>query len=112
MGDSRYPSNVTRSASASSSISTTAASIPSTDVPDINPTTITAQLVGRPPPPQYRVALPQRDEALGERKQITLLIVQVPVEPANLIVLTIRIVVAVLGAPELVTAEQHRHALR
>ena len=36
----------------------------------------------------------------------------VPVEPRDLVVLAVGVVVAALGAAELVAAEQHRHALR
>jgi len=34
-----------------------------------------------------------------------------PVEPADLVILAIGVVVALLAAPDLVASEQHRHAL-
>ena len=37
---------------------------------------------------------------------------RVPVEPGDLVVLALGVVVAALRAPDLVAAEQHRHALR
>ena len=52
------------------------------------------------------------DEAPGEFEERVLLFVPFfPIEPAKLIVLTIGIVIANLGAPELIAAEQHRHPL-
>ena len=51
-----------------------------------------------------------RDEPLREGEQ--LLVDLVPAEPGELVVLAPRVVVAPLRAPELVAAEQHRHALR
>ena len=44
--------------------------------------------------------------------RLELLVDVLPVEPRDLVVLAVGVVVALLGAAELVAAEQHRHALR
>ena len=49
---------------------------------------------------------------LGEREQRLVVGVELPVEPGDLVVLAVGVVVAALGAADLVAAEQHRHALR
>ena len=59
-----------------------------------------------------RVGLAQLDQALGELEVLALALAQPPLEPGDLVVLAPGVVVAVLGAAELVAAEQHRHALR
>ena len=54
----------------------------------------------------------QLDQAAHELEQRALVVVELPVEPRDLVVLAPRVVVAALRARELVAAEQHRHALR
>ena len=55
----------------------------------------------------------QRDQPLRERRAArAALVVELPVEPGDLVVLAPGVVVAALRAAELVAAEQHRHALR
>src|SRR5215831_3593013 len=54
----------------------------------------------------------KRDQPTCELQQLLLLVIEVPVEPADLVVLTVGVVVALLRATHLVAAEQHRHALR
>ena len=54
--------------------------------------------------------MPQPDQAARELQQI--LVGRFPVEPRDLVVLAVGVVVAVLRAADLVAAEQHRHALR
>ena len=51
------------------------------------------------------------NQTAREVEQAALVGVQVPVEPADLIVLTVGVVVAVLAAAHFVAAKQHRHAL-
>jgi hypothetical protein len=63
-----------------------------------------------PPAPEHRMRQPERDERAGEREQV--LVDVAPVEPGQLAVLAVGVVVAPLGAPQLVTAEQHRGAGR
>ena len=53
----------------------------------------------------------QVDEVAGELQQLMVVLVQIPVDPRDLVVLAVRIVVAALGAPEFVTMGDHRHAL-
>ena len=52
------------------------------------------------------------DELAGELQQLGLALVEFPVVPADLVVLAIGVVVAVLGAANLVAAAHHGHALR
>ena len=47
----------------------------------------------------------------GKLQQLVIVLVQIPVDPRNLIVLTVRVVVTALGAPELITMGDHGHAL-
>ena len=47
----------------------------------------------------------------GEAEQLAVASRQLPAEPADLVVLRVAVVVAALGAADLVAAEQHRHAL-
>ena len=52
--------------------------------------------------PGKNIMLAQLDQPLGEREQVAAALVPVPVHPVDLVVEAVRIVVAVLGAPELV----------
>ena len=54
----------------------------------------------------------QSDQALGEFEEILGVVVQIPVEPGDIAVLAIGVVVALLGAAEFVAAQHHRGALR
>jgi hypothetical protein len=56
------------------------------------------------PPPEDRVAAAQRDELGGEAQQPT--INRRPVKPADLVVLAVGVVVASLGAAELVATQE------
>ena len=62
-------------------------------------------------PPEDRVRSPQLDEPLREGMKRSGPVVEVPVEPADLVVLAVGVVVAALGAGELVAGHQHRHAV-
>ncbi len=53
---------------------------------------------------------PQRDQAAGEVEQF--LVDVAPVVPGDLVVLAVGVVVAALGTPGLIAAEQHRDTLR
>jgi hypothetical protein len=59
-----------------------------------------------------RMRLPERDELARELEQRGALLLEAPVEPAELVVLAVGVVVAALRAAHLVAHEQHRHALR
>src|SRR5690606_12370572 len=62
---------------------------------------------------QRRVHPPERDQPPREGEQLLVLLRNgVPVDPADLIVLAIGVVVAVLGAAELVARQQERRAVR
>ncbi|MNC85935.1 hypothetical protein D3C83_15600 [compost metagenome] len=52
------------------------------------------------------------DQPPHEERQFFVDARQIPMHPAHFVVLAVRIVVAALGAPELVSREQHRHTLR
>src|SRR5690606_38282772 len=58
------------------------------------------------------VAQTQTDELAREREQLLILLVQRPVVPGELVILTVGIVVALLGTAGFIAREQHRHALR
>ena len=59
-----------------------------------------------------RVFLAKLDEEPCEIEQLLIQLGPVPIEPADLIVLTVAVVVALLGPPDLITHAMHRHALR
>ena len=61
-------------------------------------------------PAKHRVILAQATEPRREVDQLALLSGGAPVEPAELIVLAVAVVVAVLGARELISAQQQRDA--
>jgi hypothetical protein len=63
------------------------------------------------PPAQHRQGLAQDQQALGELGEVPLVLAdRLPVDPGDLVVLAIGVVVALLGAGELVAGEQHRRA--
>src|SRR5581483_4104837 len=61
-------------------------------------------------PVEYRMIAAKPDEPAGEGQQID--VGSLPVEPGQLVVLAVGIVVALLRAADLVAAEQHGDALR
>src|SRR5215211_3880350 len=63
-------------------------------------------------PAQARMFAAQCDDATGELKEMLMLRVEVPVVPADFIILAICVVVAALRASNLIAATQHRYALR
>src|SRR5262249_26756775 len=56
--------------------------------------------------------LPDTDRCADEVEEALRSLVELPVEPAELVVLAIRVVVPLLRVAELVAGQQHRHALR
>ena len=52
------------------------------------------------------------DQVAGEREERALALVEIPVDPADLVVLGVDVVVPLLGAADLVAVRQHRHPLR
>src|SRR5579862_2634884 len=59
-----------------------------------------------------RVLAPQQYHAPREFEELLASSIERPVEPRELVVLAIGVVVALLRATELITPEHHRHALR
>src|SRR5262249_11726867 len=62
--------------------------------------------------PKNRVLAPHLNQFAGELKQTFLFFVPLPVQPTDLIVLTIGVVVSLLRSAELVAAQEHWHSLR
>src|SRR6185436_15968423 len=71
-----------------------------------------ALLVGLTPwvlaPAQSRMSLAELDHETRKPEESAFLFKELPVDPADLIVLTIRIVVALLGTADLIAGGQHR----
>src|SRR5581483_4966332 len=61
---------------------------------------------------KYRVDITKRDELSGKLQKLNLLLVVAPIKPTNLVVLAISVVITALRSSPLVSAIQHRHALR
>lgn len=61
---------------------------------------------------QIRMPFTQGDQFGSELNERLLILVEIPVEPANVVVLTICIVVAALGAAQFIASADHRHSLR
>jgi hypothetical protein len=68
--------------------------------------------VEEPAPLENRLLATQTDRTANERKELPLRWGQVPDEPAQLVVLTIRVVVALLALAELIACQDHGDALR
>ena len=66
----------------------------------------------KPGAPQDRVLVAQCRQLLHKADQRLTLFADIPVDPADLVILAIGVVVALLGSRKLVAGEQHRCALR
>ncbi len=64
------------------------------------------------PAAEHRMSPPDGDQSTGEVPQFGALAVGRPVHPRDLVVLAVGVVVALLGARDLVAVRQHRDALR
>jgi hypothetical protein len=64
------------------------------------------------PPLKNGLCLPDPDGALHEIEERLLLRGEIPVEPRQVVVLAVRVVVSVLGVAEFVACKDHGHALR
>ena len=62
--------------------------------------------------PDRRLRLAEGDQLAGEPDEVRVLLGAGPVEPGDLVVLAVGVVVAVLGAAGFVAHDHHRHALR
>src|SRR5947209_3234567 len=58
------------------------------------------------------MASAQLDQSADELAERLVARLALPVEPGNLVVLAVAVVVPALGSPDLVAPAQHRHALR
>src|SRR3954451_20063278 len=63
-------------------------------------------------PTKHRMCMTKTDQLSRELQKLILLFVARPIEPTDLVVLTIRIVIAVLRPSPLVSTTEHRDALR
>ena len=54
----------------------------------------------------------ERHETRRELQQIPSRVVEIPIEPTDLVVLTVRVIITALGASDFVATAQHRNALR
>ena len=62
-------------------------------------------------PTQTVVPFAKGNQQTGETQHIFVLVSKFPVNPANLIVLAIGIIIAFLGSVELISTQNHRHSL-
>ena len=76
--------------------------------------TITVDTSEKMPTAKSRMPLTDLDQVLGKSQQLAIIRQprQIPIQPIQRVILTIGIVVTTLGAPHLVTSQQHRHPLR
>src|SRR5207248_2308463 len=63
-------------------------------------------------PPEHRMFLAQSNHFLYKFQKLLIYVLRVPVEPADLVVLAVRVVIAVLRVANRVAGEKHRHSLR
>src|SRR5207244_11388151 len=61
---------------------------------------------------KYRMRFAKPDQLSREIQKLLVLFVMPPIEPADLVVLTISVVIALLRSSPLVATQKHRHALR
>src|SRR5208337_4549734 len=64
-----------------------------------------------PPPLKDRMLAPDPTNPPGEIEEFLLPVVQVPVQPGELVVLAIGVIVPLLGVPDLVAGQEHGDAL-
>src|SRR5207244_9479243 len=60
---------------------------------------------------EHRVVAAELGQPGGEREEVGVVVLEGPVEPGDLVVLAVGVVVAALAAAHLVAAEDHRDAL-
>src|SRR5262249_50908226 len=58
---------------------------------------------------KYRVPEPETDEHLNKAKQFVVTLLQRPIEPTKLVIMTIAVVVAMLSPADFITHKQHGH---
>ena len=74
--------------------------------------TVGRSAVEEAPAPEHRVSPPQRCHRAGELQHVGVLPGVSPVDPRDVVVLAVGVVIAALGAAYLVTVTDHRRALR
>src|SRR5207248_892257 len=62
--------------------------------------------------PEHRMFPAQPNQFFGKAEELLLFLIAIPVEPADLVVLTIGVVIPCLSPPKFITAQDHRRALR
>src|SRR3954447_18307317 len=58
-----------------------------------------------------RVGMPESYDLPKKTKQVSVRLGQIPIHPGVLVVVTVRVIVAFLGAPDFVSHQYHRNAL-
>src|SRR5262245_44668678 len=66
----------------------------------------------KPPAMERRLLVVDRDEPAYERQQLLLVLIQFPIEPRDLVVLAVSVVVAALAVADFVARQEHRNSLR
>src|SRR4029434_7121552 len=61
--------------------------------------------------PQTGMALAEGDELLDEAEHVPLGFAERPIEPAQLVILAVRVIVPALGAQYFIPGQNHRHPL-
>jgi hypothetical protein len=65
----------------------------------------------KPPAAQHGMLMEVLNQESGKLQQLAAWSIQFPIHPGNLTVLTIRVVIPLLGATNLISHLQHRHSL-
>ena len=64
------------------------------------------------PPAKHRMIQAQSNDFSNQRKQVLFGLKVVPIDPADLVILAIRVVVALLRAAHRISSQDHRNSLR
>src|SRR5205823_4121960 len=59
---------------------------------------------------KHAMPLPKLDHSFPKAKKAGILLCERPIEPADLVILAIRIVITALGAPDFIAGDEHRNA--
>ncbi len=62
-------------------------------------------------PPEHGMPLSQVDHALNECEQVAILRLQIPIQPADWIILTVGVIVSHLRVPDRIAGIQHWYSL-
>lgn len=61
---------------------------------------------------EYRVFVAHANDLAHEFQKFLVVVVDIPIDPADLVVLAIGVVVAILGASHFIAGQQHGNTLR